>query len=139
MMLEAVKVHLDGAEAVLAAPEPWSSGRLSKDRTASGTPPWPRRLQCNGQLLVPILSRLGRGHIQGSGGHGMPYQHVDLESAKARELLTAFECRYQRDLPRPCKGVMCYDEVTDEGYESLDEVPLGLRREVVENWYGELY
>jgi hypothetical protein len=32
-------------------------------------------------------------------------------------------------------GVMCCDEVTDEGYESPDEVPLGLRREMVENLY----
>jgi hypothetical protein len=47
------------------------------------------------------------------------------------------ECRFQRDVSRPCNGVESYDEA-DDGYESPDEVPLGLRREIVENLFGEI-
>jgi hypothetical protein len=53
-------------------------------------------------------------------------------------LVIAFECRYQRDVSRPCKGVESYKELDDDGYESPDEVPLGLRREIVENLFGEI-
>jgi hypothetical protein len=68
----------------------------------------------------------------------LSYQHVDLESASVRELIIAFECRYQRDMSRPCNGVSSYDEMDDDGYESPDEVPLGLRKEIVENLYCDI-
>jgi hypothetical protein len=67
----------------------------------------------------------------------LPYQHVDLESAKARELVIVFERHCPRESKRPCNGVAFYDEVTDERYESSDEAPLALRREIVENLCGE--
>jgi hypothetical protein len=51
-------------------------------------------------------------------------------------LVIAFECRYQRDASRPCNGVKSYKETDDDGYESPDEIPLGLRREIVENVFG---
>jgi hypothetical protein len=57
----------------------------------------------------------------------LPVQHVDLESAPVRELVIAFECRYQRDVSRPCNGVESYKEMDDDGYEIPDEIPLGLR------------
>jgi hypothetical protein len=62
----------------------------------------------------------------------LPYQHVDLEAAKAREMAIAFEFRYHRDFLRHCNGVKCCEEVTEEGYESPNEVPFHLRREIVE-------
>jgi hypothetical protein len=64
----------------------------------------------------------------------LPYQHVDLEAAKAREMAIAFEFRYHRGFLRHCHGtgVMCCEEVTDEGYESPNKVPFHLRREIVE-------
>jgi hypothetical protein len=68
----------------------------------------------------------------------LPFQHVDLESSQVRELVIAFECRYQRDASRPCNGVASYKETDEDGYESPDEVPLGLRREIVENLFGEI-
>jgi hypothetical protein len=41
-------------------------------------------------------------------------------------------------MSRPCNGVSSYDEMDDDGYESPDEVPLGLQKEIIENLYGEI-
>jgi hypothetical protein len=60
-----------------------------------------------------------------------------FETAKARELFISFESCYPRDSQRPCNSVASFDKGSDVGYESPDEVPLALRRQNVENSFGE--
>jgi hypothetical protein len=66
-----------------------------------------------------------------------PHSSSEWEDVKAREFVIAFECRYPRELERPCIGVKDYPEV-DPDYDSPDEMPLGLRKRVKEVLFEDL-